>query len=154
MFSREISSWDEIIPVYGEMSFTVYTFLPRWNFIPGYTHLCQKDRDEISSREEKKTCKHFIPGWNFKISMFFFCFLFFVFFFIFDVCIQICFPKLTCLNIVGVWIQLNIRPFHKKWSPKRKKMRITSKKSKTSKHFYYFFIFFGKFTKDWNFILL
>ena len=32
-----------------------------------------KDRDEISSRGEKKkkkTCKHFIPGWNFKMSMF------------------------------------------------------------------------------------
>ena len=70
----EISFRDEIIPVYGQISFTVYTFLPRWNFIPGWTHPCQKDRDEISSRDEKKkkkTCKHFILGWNFKMSMIF-----------------------------------------------------------------------------------
>ena len=45
-----------------------------------FTRFC---RDEISSRDEKqswdfirgwkkekKTCKHFIPGWNFKMSMF------------------------------------------------------------------------------------
>ena len=47
-------SRDEIIPVYSEMFLTVYTLLPRWNFIPGWTHPCQKDRDEISSRDEKK----------------------------------------------------------------------------------------------------
>ena len=68
------SSRDEIIPVYGEMSRTVYTFLPRWNFIPGWTHPGMKDRGEISSRDEKKkekkTCKLFILGWNFKMSMF------------------------------------------------------------------------------------
>ena len=29
VFKREISSRDEIIPIYGEMSLTVYTFLPR-----------------------------------------------------------------------------------------------------------------------------
>ena len=29
VFTREISSPDEIIHVYGEMSLTVYTFLPR-----------------------------------------------------------------------------------------------------------------------------
>ena len=33
---------------------TVCTFLSRWNFIPGWTHPCQKDTDEISSRDEKK----------------------------------------------------------------------------------------------------
>ena len=49
---------DEIIPVYGEMSLTLYTFLPRWNFIPWWKIL-------------KKTSKHFILGWNFKMSMFF-----------------------------------------------------------------------------------
>ena len=54
MFKREISSWDKIIPGYGEMSLSVYTFLPRWNFIPGWTHPCQKDRDGISSRKEEK----------------------------------------------------------------------------------------------------
>ena len=36
----------------------VYTFLPRWNFILGWTHLCQKDRDEVSSRDEKKKKRH------------------------------------------------------------------------------------------------
>ena len=34
VFTREISSRYEIIPVYGEMPLTVYTFLSRWNFIP------------------------------------------------------------------------------------------------------------------------
>ena len=80
----------EIIPVYGEMSLTAHTFLSRWNFILGWTHPCQKDKDEILSWGEKKikkTCKHFIPGWNFKMS---------VFFPSFDVCIQVSFPKLTC----------------------------------------------------------
>ena len=36
-------------------------------------HLGMKNWDEISSWDEKKkkkTCKHFIPGWNFKMSMF------------------------------------------------------------------------------------
>ena len=67
------SSWVEIIPVYGEMSLTAHTFLSRWDFILGWTHPCQKDRDEILSWGEKKikrTCKHFIPGWSFKMSMF------------------------------------------------------------------------------------
>ena len=113
------SSWGEIILVYGEMSLTVYTFLPRWNFIPGWTHPCQKDRYEISSRDEKKTCKHFILGWNLKWACFFF---------IFDECIiEICFPKLVCLNIMKIWIQWNIRPLYKKWIPKRKRMRTASK---------------------------
>ena len=48
------SSRNEIIPVCGEMSLTVDTFFPRWNFIPEWTHPCQKDRDEISSWNEKK----------------------------------------------------------------------------------------------------
>ena len=50
------SSRDEIIPVYGEISLTptVYTFLPTWDFIPGWTHPCQKDRDEILPWDEKK----------------------------------------------------------------------------------------------------
>ena len=29
-------------------------FLPKWNLILGSTHPCQKDRDEISSQDEKK----------------------------------------------------------------------------------------------------
>ena len=52
VFTREISFRDEIIPVSGEMPLTVYKFLPRWNFIPGWTHPCQKGRDEITSRDE------------------------------------------------------------------------------------------------------
>ena len=40
--------------LWWNMSLTVYTFLPRWNFIPGWTHPRQKDMDEISSRDEKK----------------------------------------------------------------------------------------------------
>ena len=52
------------------------------------------------------------------------------FFLIFDLFVQICFPKLTCLNIMRVGIQWNIRPLYKKWSPKGKRMRATSKKSK------------------------
>ena len=111
------SSPDEIIPVYGEMSLTVYTLLPRWNFIPGWKtgmrfHPGMK-------KKEKKTCKHFILGWNFKMSMFFL---------IFDVCIQVCFPNSACLNIMKVWIYWNIRPLCKNWSPKRKRISTTSKK--------------------------
>ena len=79
-----------------------------WNFIPGL-------------KKEKKTCKHFIPGWDFKMSMFF-EFLKYVFKYIFYI-------QLTCLNIIKVWMQWDIRPLYKKWSPKRKRMSTTSKKS-------------------------
>ena len=48
------SSRDEILPVYVEISLTVYTFLPRWNFILGWVHPGMKDRHEVSSRNEKK----------------------------------------------------------------------------------------------------
>ena len=48
------SSRDEILPVYVEMSLTVYTFLLRWNFILGWVHPEMKDRHEFSSRNEKK----------------------------------------------------------------------------------------------------
>ena len=44
----------EIIHVCFEISLTVYTFSPGWNFISWWNHLCQKGRDEISSQEEKK----------------------------------------------------------------------------------------------------
>ena len=42
-----------------------------------FTRFCRDEissRDEILSPYEKKTCKHFIPGWNYKMSMFFFYF--------------------------------------------------------------------------------
>ena len=45
------SSRDEIIPVDSEMSLTVYTFLPRWNFIPG--------------SNSHVNIIFFIPGWDF-----------------------------------------------------------------------------------------
>ena len=70
-------------------------FHPGMKLVPGWNHPCLWSmvkclllftrfcRDEISSRDErqgwdfilgwkkeKKTCKHFIPGWNFKMSMF------------------------------------------------------------------------------------
>ena len=73
MFTREISSRDETRP---GMKSSLSMVKSLWLF----TRFC---RDEISSRnerqgwdfipgwkKEKKTCKHFIPGWNFKMSMF------------------------------------------------------------------------------------
>ena len=76
VFTREISSRDEIIPVYGEMPLTVYAFLPRWNFIPVWTYSCQKQRWNFIKewKKEKKMRKHFIRGWNSEISVFFFYF--------------------------------------------------------------------------------
>ena len=56
--------------------------LQRWNFIPRW-------------KKEKKTCKHFILGWNFKMSMFFF-------FFFLRYVLKYAFQKLTCLNILRV----------------------------------------------------
>ena len=69
------SSQDEIIPVYREISRAVYTFFPRWNFIPGWIHPCQSaftcNRDEIHPGMKlvpgwKNFCLNvsFIPGWN------------------------------------------------------------------------------------------
>lgn len=58
-----------------KMSFTVYTFLPGWNFIPKWTHPYQKDRDRISSwdeKQEKNMCKHSILGWNFTMIILFY----------------------------------------------------------------------------------
>ena len=86
-------------------------FRPGMKLVPGWNHPClwwnvsycldvfaemkfhpgMKDRDEISSWDEKmkkKTCKHFIPGLNFKMSMFFL---------VFDVHIQVCFTNSTCI---------------------------------------------------------
>ena len=117
----------KIILVYGEMSVTVYSFLSIWNFIPGW-------------RKENKTCKHFISGSNFKMSMFFFNFWRMY---------SNMLSNLTCLNIMIVWIQWNIRPLYKKWSPKRKRIRKQCKNI-----FIVSIIFFLKFRKDWNFFLL
>ena len=73
VITREISSRDETRPrMKSSLSMVKCLLL--------FTRFC---RDEISSRDErqgwnfipgwkkeKKTCKHFIPGWNFKMSMF------------------------------------------------------------------------------------
>ena len=53
-----------------------------WNFIPGW-------------KKEKKTCKHFISGWNFKMSIFFFN--------VWRMYSNM-HSKWTCLNIMKVWI--------------------------------------------------
>ena len=99
----------EILPLRGCLH---VKFHPRMKLVPEWNHHClwwnvsyclhdfaeikfhpgMKDRDE---KKEKKTCKHFILGWNFKMSMFFL---------IFEVCIQVCFPNSTCLNTMKVWI--------------------------------------------------
>ena len=77
------------------------TLVPRWNhpclwwnisyclhvFAEMKFHPAMKDRDQILSRDEKKkkkTCKHFIPGWNFKMSMLF-SFLTYVFKYFFQI---------------------------------------------------------------------
>ena len=98
VFTREISSQDETCPgMKSSLSMVKCLLL--------FTRFC---RDEISSRDErqgwnfipgqkkeKKTCKHFITGWNFKMSMFFFNFW---------RIIKVCFPNSACLNIRKVWI--------------------------------------------------
>ena len=66
------SSPDETIPVYGEMSLTVYTFLLRWNFTLGWTHPCQKDRWNFIAgwnRRKKEEKKRFILWLNFEMSI-------------------------------------------------------------------------------------
>ena len=74
VFTREISSRDETRPgMKSSLSMvkwlTVYTFFPRRNFIPGWTHTCQKDRYmkyhpgmKKKKKKKKKTCKNSIPG--------------------------------------------------------------------------------------------
>ena len=106
------SSRDEIIPAYGEMSHTVYTFLPRWNFIPGW---------KIGVRfhpgmKKEKTCEHFIQGWNLKWACFFnFWRMYSSMFSKFNM-----FEQNESTNI------MKHRPLCKKWSPKRKRMSSTS----------------------------
>ena len=135
MFTREILSRDEIIPVYYEMSVTVYTFLPRWNFIPGWTHPCQKDRDEISSRDEKKKKRRVNTSSRDEIlkSVCFFNFWHMYFNMLSKVSIS---EHIDSMNIMkhkaSLW---------KKRSPKRKRMSTISTKSKMQKHFCYFYYF-------------
>ena len=63
---------------------------PRWNFILGWTHPCQKDRQEISSRDENKKKRRVNTSSRNEILKWA-CF---------DGFIQICFRNLTCLNIM------------------------------------------------------
>ena len=82
-----ILGWDFILATCTR-TLTAYTFLPRQNFIPGWTYPYPKGRDEISSWDEKKkkqTYKHFIPGLDFTMSMFYL---------IFDACTQWSFGNL------------------------------------------------------------
>ena len=93
VLTRKISSLNEINPAYDEMSLTVYTFWPGWSFNPEWTHPCQKGRDEISFRDEKKMYKHFMCKPNFTMSIFLLNFwrMYSTFF-----------PTLICLNIMKV----------------------------------------------------
>ena len=58
-------SQDDISPVYGELSLTIYMFLQRYNFNPKLNSSLSKGQgwNFIQGwKEEKKTCKHFMPG--------------------------------------------------------------------------------------------
>ena len=90
----------------------------------------------MKKRKKKKTCKHFIRGWNFKMS---------IFFKLFDVCIQICLPKLTYLNI---------SPSIKSEAQKQKGWGQQVKYKSFKNIFIISIIFFVKFRKDRNFHLL
>ena len=68
VFTCEISSRDELIPVHGEMSLTVYTFLPRLNFILGWKKT--KRRVNNSSRDEILKWACFLNFWRMYSSLF------------------------------------------------------------------------------------
>ena len=128
------------------MSLTVYTFLPRWNFIPGWTHPCQKDRDKISSWDEKKTCKHFIPGWNLKWACFFFYFW-----------LMYYWNMLSKVSVFEHNESMNIMKHKASLYKKFRKEKGWGQQLKY-KNFKNIFIisiiFFMKFRKDWTFLLL
>ena len=130
VFTREISSWDEPCP-------RMKSSLSMVKCILLFTRFC---RDEISSWDElipgwktgmkfhprmkkrKKTRKDFIPGWNFKMSMFLIIFW------------RVYSNMLSKVNVfehgesINEW---NIRPLYEKVKSRKKRMRTTSKKSKT-----------------------
>ena len=103
-------------------------FHPGTSFIRGWDFIlvtCKRTlrfcRYENSSRDErqgwkkeKKTCKHFIPGWNFKMSMF-----------------LIIFWRMY-LNMLSKVHVFEHNESMNEWniSPKRKRMKATSKTSK------------------------
>ena len=122
-------------PCLGEMSLTVYTFLPRWNFIPGWTHPCQKERDEILSRDEKKKKRRVNTSFWDEILKWEYFFLNFW---------RMYSNMLSKVNVFEHNESMNIM--------KRKRMRTTSKKSKII--VIISITFFVKFRKDQNFLLL
>ena len=85
------SSPDETIPVYGEMSLTVYTFLLRWNFTLGWNHPSQKDM----KFHHGMMCKRFILWLNFEMSI-----LIYIFWLIYSNMLS----KVNILNIIRVLI--------------------------------------------------
>ena len=125
MFTREISSPDETRSgMKSSLSIVKCLLL--------FTRFCQ---DEISSpderqgwdfipgwKKEKKTCKHFIPGWNFKMSMFLINFW------------RMYSNMLSKVNVfehnesMNEW---NIRPLYKKSEvPKEWRQQVKNQKSK------------------------
>ena len=78
-------------------------------------------------KKKKNTCKHFVPGWNLTKNMFLLNFLRMY---------LMCFPTLTCLNLMK-----DRKIYYKAFLLKAKPWQWLS------------FIFFVKFTKDWNFSL-
>ena len=112
------------------MSFTVYTFFAEMEFHPGMNSSLPK-RQEWSFiqgwKKEKKTCRHFIPGYNFTMTMFLFNF--------WRMCL-ICF-LFNMSEHIESQKKDTIGPFYKKVKP----VKSLS------------FIFFVKFTKYWNFSL-
>ena len=70
----EISSQDELIPV---------------------KKAGMKFHPWMKNKEKKMWCEHFIPGWNFKMSMFFFNFWRMH---------SNMLSKVTCLNVMRVWM--------------------------------------------------
>ena len=141
-----VRGWNHLC-LWWNVSYCLHVFT-EMKFHPGmnWTHPRMKDRDEISSRDEKKTkktCKHFIPGWNFKISMFFnFWHMY-----------SGMFSKFNKFEHKGMNI-MKIRPFIKSEARKEKGWAQQVKNQKCKNIFIFFIIFFVKLSNDWNFYLL
>ena len=141
MFTREISSRNETRP--GTKSclsvlkcLLLFTrFLPRWNLIPGWTHPCQKGRDEISSRDEKKKKRRVNISYRDEILKWA-CFFNFR---------RMCSNMLSKVNV----FEHNGREL---WKEKGWEQQVKNQKCKNI--FIISIIFFVKFRKDWNFLLL
>ena len=145
MFTREISSWDETHPcLWWNVSYCLHVFAemkfhPRMN---SYRDERQGWYSYWDEKKEKKTCKHFIPGWNFKMNMFLINFW------------RMYSNILSKVNLsehnesMNEW---NIRPLYKKSEvPKEKEWREQVKNQKR-KNILFLFV---EFRKDWNSILL